>query len=93
MQHKLPQIDVPLETRATQTYTPGAHACGIFGALIDPVTAAKVEFVASGRERAALEAVGLANELIPSSYGGALAVDQLKVPNLPGEPNVEVVVR
>ena len=74
------------------------HTPGIFSAawklirpLIDPVTAAKVVFVASGEECSALKELGMPPELIPSTYGGSLEVATIPVPNLPGEPNITVI--
>jgi len=76
------------------------HTPGIFNAawklirpMVDPVTAAKVEFVPSGGEKAALEARGVPSELMPKPYGGPLEVANVPVPNIPGEPNVTVVTQ
>ena len=76
------------------------HTPGIFNAawklirpMVDPVTAAKVEFVPSGGERAALEARGVPSKLMPKPYGGPLEVNNVPVPNIPGVPNVTVVTR
>ena len=58
---------------------------------VDPVTVAKVQFIAGGQEKAALEAVGLPSTLVPTLYGGPIELDAIPVPNIPGEPNVTVV--